>query len=105
MTNKPLNQVTAVHGTAPHFLIEKITRTRIYDSLYWKESCFALTAETLADKAVELTHIGGYHSNQNPTQFLCLVLKLLLLNPEREIIQIYIDNDEFKYGILMLSFC
>lgn len=97
MANKPLDRVTTIHGTTPHFLIEKIIRTRIYESLYWKEACFGLTAESAVDKAVCLTNIGGQYSNQKPTEFLCLVLKLLLLTPEREIIQLYIYNDEFKY--------
>jgi len=36
-----------VHGTNPQFLIEKILREKIRDSPYWKEHCFALTAETI----------------------------------------------------------
>ena len=35
----------AIHGTNPQNLIEYITRQRIYDSQYWKEECFGLTAE------------------------------------------------------------
>lgn len=31
----------------PQFLIEKVIRARIYDSIYWKEQCFALTGESL----------------------------------------------------------
>lgn len=31
-----------VHGTDPQFLIEKITRQKIYDSYYWKSDCFGL---------------------------------------------------------------
>ncbi|KAK6021017.1 PRP38 family protein, partial [Ostertagia ostertagi] len=31
--------------TNPQFLVEKIIRQRIYDSKYWKESCFALSGQ------------------------------------------------------------
>jgi hypothetical protein len=39
-------------------LIEKITRNKIYSSVYWKKDCFGLSAEALVDKAVELKYIG-----------------------------------------------
>ncbi len=32
-----------MHGTNPQYLVEKIIRTRIYESRYWKEDCFALS--------------------------------------------------------------
>ncbi|KAF0424470.1 PRP38-domain-containing protein [Gigaspora margarita] len=62
-------------------LIEKIIKARSYKSLYWKESCFGLTAETLIDRAAVLTLFGSQYGNQKPTEFLC-VLKLLQLQPE-----------------------
>lgn len=43
MDNKTVRDAIQVHGTNPQFLIEKILRTRIYESTYWKESCFGLT--------------------------------------------------------------
>jgi pre-mRNA-splicing factor 38A len=61
-----------------------------------KEHCFALTAETLIDKAVELKYIGGTYGNTRPTEFLCLALKLLQLQPGREIILEYLRAEEFK---------
>ena len=86
------------HGTAPPLLIENILRSRIYESMYWKEKCFALTAETLLDRAVELQALGGHYSNQKPTEFICLLLKLLHLTPEKEIIYLFLQPDqEFKY--------
>ena len=88
----------SVHGTNPQNLVEKITRLKVYNSQYWKEQCFGLTSELLVDKAIALKYIGGtYAGNNKPTPFLCLVLKLLQLQPEREIILEYIRNDEFKY--------
>ncbi|KAI8911293.1 Pre-mRNA-splicing factor 38, partial [Powellomyces hirtus] len=97
MANRTSNDVKNIHGTNPQFLVEKIIRTRIYDSLYWKESCFALTAETLIDKAVALPCIGGQYGNQKPTEFLCLALKMLQLQPEKDILRLYIQNEDYKY--------
>lgn len=88
----------AIHGTNPQNLVEKITRLKIYNSQYWKRECFGLTAELLVDKAVGLKYIGGtYAGNNKPTAFLCLLLKMLQLQPEKEIVLEYIHNDEFKY--------
>ena len=50
MANRTLKDAKSIHGTNPQYLVEKIIRSRIYDSQYWKESCFALTAELMVDK-------------------------------------------------------
>ncbi|KAI9319751.1 Pre-mRNA-splicing factor 38, partial [Dichotomocladium elegans] len=86
-----------IHGKNPQHLIEKIIRERIYESLYWKEHCFGLSAATLMDKAVNLTYIGGLYAGQQPTEFLCLTLKMLQLQPEKDIISEIILQDDFKY--------
>ncbi|KAL3900216.1 MAG: hypothetical protein SGCHY_001493 [Lobulomycetales sp.] len=86
-----------IHQTQPIYLIEKIIRTRIYQSLYWKESCFGLSAESILDKAVQLSSIGGQYANQKPTNFLCLLLKLLQIQPDFEIALFYVQQTEFKY--------
>lgn len=65
--------------------------------MYWKEHCFALTAESIIDKALELNCVGGTYANTRPTEFLCLTLKLLQLQPQREIVLEYLRADEFKY--------
>lgn len=41
--------------------------------------------------------IGGVYANQRPTEFLCLTLKLLQLQPEKEILIEYLTAEEFKY--------
>lgn len=88
----------SVHGTNPQYLVEKITRLKIYNCTYWKEECFGLTAKSLIDKAIRLKYCGGnYGGNIKPTKFLCLVLKMLQLQPEREIVMEYIKNENFKY--------
>lgn len=87
-----------VHGTNPQFLIEKITRMKIYNDPYTKEHCFAITAETIVDKAFELTSIGGtYGGNRRPTKFLCLLLKMLQIQPDTEIVLELINQVDYKY--------
>ena len=98
MANRTVKDATSVKGTDPQHLVEKITRSRIYESRYWKEDCFGLTAELLVDKAMELKSIGGtYGGNVKPAPFLCLVLKMLQIQPEKDIIIEFIKNEDFKY--------
>lgn len=52
MANRTVKDAKNIHGTNPQYLIEKIIRSRIYDSKFWKEQCFALTAELLVDKGL-----------------------------------------------------
>lgn len=45
-----------------------------------------------------LRYIGGvYGGNVKPTPFLCLILKMLQIQPEKDIIVEFIKNEEFKY--------
>ncbi|KAG8744761.1 hypothetical protein FRC10_009526 [Ceratobasidium sp. 414] len=108
MANTTVKGALHIHGQNPQFLVEKIIRTRIWESEYWKEQCFALTGElivvphlpssnSLIDKALELNTIGGVYGNQRPTHFICLLLKLLQIQPEKEILIEYLMADEFKY--------
>ena len=81
----------SVHGTNPQYLIEKITRLKIYNCDYWKAECFGLTSQTIIDKAVDLKYCGGvYGGNLKPT-------KMLQLQPEKDIVLAFIQNEDFKY--------
>eukprot|EP01116_Phalansterium_solitarium_P024014 TRINITY_DN865_c1_g2_i1.p1 TRINITY_DN865_c1_g2~~TRINITY_DN865_c1_g2_i1.p1 ORF type:complete len:380 (-),score=137.15 TRINITY_DN865_c1_g2_i1:155-1294(-) len=105
MANRTDPSARAVHGTNPQFLVEKIMRSRIYSHPYWKEHCFALTAETLVDKAMGLKCFGGSHGgNRQPTNFMCLVLKMLQIQPEKEIIIEFIKNEEYRYVRVLGAF-
>jgi len=55
------------------------------------------SAETLIDKTIELQSIGGVYGNQKPTEFISLLLKLLQIQPEKEILVEYLRADEFKF--------
>ena len=59
-------------------------------------------AESLIDKAIALKNIGGVYGNQKPTEFMCLLLKLLQIQPEKEILVEYLLVDEFKYVYISL---
>lgn len=56
-----------------------------------------LAAELVVDKAMELKYVGGvYGGNIKPTPFLCLTLKMLQIQPEKDIIVEFIKNEDFK---------
>jgi pre-mRNA-splicing factor 38A len=98
MANRTDPAAKSIRGTNPQNLVEKILRSKIYQNTYWKEQCFGLTAETLVDKAMELDHLGGtYGGNRKPTPFMCLVMKMLQIQPEKEIVIEFIKNDDYKY--------
>ncbi len=55
-------------------------------------------AELLVDKAMELRFVGGtYAGNIKPSPFLCLTLKMLQIQPDKDIIIEFIKNEDFKY--------
>ena len=56
-----------------------------------------MIAELLVDKAMELKYIGGvYAGNVKPAPFLCLILKMLQIQPEKDIIVEFISQPDFK---------
>ncbi|KAJ6547210.1 PRP38 family-domain-containing protein [Mycena capillaripes] len=104
MANTTVAGAQSIHGQNPQFLVETVIRNRIWESIYWKEHCFALTAESIIDKTIEVRFIGGVYGNQRPTEFLCLLLKLLQIQPEKEILVEYMRADEFKYLRALAAF-
>lgn len=105
MANRTDPTAKSIHGTNPQNLVEKIVRSKIYQNTYWKEQCFGLTAETLVDKAMELDHLGGtFGGNRKPTPFICLVMKMLQIQPEKEIVVEFIKNEDYKYVRILGAF-
>ncbi|KAL5565950.1 hypothetical protein UlMin_029114 [Ulmus minor] len=105
MANRTDPTAKSIRGTNPQNLVEKIVRSKIYQNTYWKEQCFGLTAETLVDKAMELDHVGGtFGGNRKPTPFMCLVMKMLQIQPEKEIVIEFIKNDDYKYVRVLGAF-
>ncbi|KAI4301737.1 hypothetical protein L6164_034984 [Bauhinia variegata] len=98
MANRTDPAAKSIRGTNPQNLVEKILRSKIYQNTHWKVQCFGLTAETLVDKAMELDHLGGTHGgNRKPTPFMCLVMKMLQIQPEKEIVIEFIKSEDYKY--------
>ncbi|EPS71376.1 hypothetical protein M569_03383 [Genlisea aurea] len=98
MANRTDPLAKSIRGTNPQNLVEKILRSKIYQNTFWKEQCFGLTAETLVDKAMEIDHLGGtFGGNRKPTPFMCLVMKMLQIQPDKEIVVEFIKNPEYKY--------
>ena len=94
MANRTDPLARSVHGTNPQNMVEKIVRSRIYACTYWKEHCFGLTAESIVDKAMDLDYFAGtYGGFRKPSKFLCLVLKCLQIQPDKEIIIEFIKNE------------
>lgn len=94
-----------VRGQPPHLLFEEAVRNRITESYYWKEQCFGLNAATLCDRAAELRFIGGtYNDGLRASAFLCLAFKMLQLNIERDIVEEYLHNEDFKYLRALAAF-
>ena len=101
MANKTVKEAVVVHGTNPQYLIEKMIRTRIYESRYWKEDCFGLSAADVFDKAIQLRFMGGvYGGNIKATPFLALTLKLLQIQPDKDIVIAFIGRFGEKYKYL-----
>ena len=50
------------------------------------------------DKASEIEYVGGtYGANRAPTPFICLLLKLLQINPEMDIVEALLLDTTNKY--------
>ncbi|RKP03627.1 hypothetical protein CXG81DRAFT_6825, partial [Caulochytrium protostelioides] len=80
------------------FLLDPLIRSRIYDSVYWKEHCFGLNESTLIDRVADHVRcVGGLYSASRVTPFLCLVQKLLQIAPSPAVVQLYIQHPGSKY--------
>jgi hypothetical protein len=91
--------IRSLQGSDPQNLMEYITRQKIYDSRFWKEECFGLTATDVIERAAKsLSCVGGtFGGVGRPTKILSLTLKLLKLQPSIDIVQAFIEQNDFKY--------
>jgi pre-mRNA-splicing factor 38A len=86
-------------------MIERNLRLKVYDSTYWKAQCFGLTAESLLDEAVKLRSVGGsVGPARKPSRFVSLALKLLQIQPDRDVVLEYITAEDHKYVRLLGAF-
>ena len=63
-----------------------------------------MSEETLLDRAVHLQCIGGQFGNQKPTEFISLALKMLQLQPDKEIVDLFLTNEDYKYLTALSAF-
>ena len=86
---------------------EQIVLHRIQQSRYYKEKCFGINAASLVDRSVQIQYIGGtFGGNQTASEFLCLLYRLTIIKPTKDIVIAYIKNDSFKYlTALALFYC
>lgn len=69
----------------------------MYINYYMVYMLIFVSAELLVDKAMGLKYVGGvYGGNIKPAPFLCLLLKMLQIQPEKDIIVEFIRNEDFK---------
>lgn len=93
MANETDPLINRLSGSDPQNLFEYILRQKIYDSRFWKETCFGMDVADVLEQATKLTFVGPL-----PGQILALLLKLLQLHPEHDIIQKgFIEQEKFKY--------
>jgi len=98
MANRTQKGFLTQHGKDPQYLITRIVKQKIWDSRFWKEVCFALTAETAVDVAAKLQYIGfTYGGTRKPTPFMCVMQKLLQIQPDPTVVKLYLDQKEYKY--------
>jgi pre-mRNA-splicing factor 38A len=84
--------------------IEDVTRKKIFESQYWITKLFYANATTIVDLAVELEYFGGvFGAMGQPCDFLCLLLKLLVIKPETDMIQMFLES-EHRY-LRLLAAC
>jgi len=105
MSNKTDSSALQVHGTNPQHLISTSLRYKIYNVNYWLEECGELDPLTIIDKAMELKFIGiEIGSLKKPTEFVCLLLKLLQIQPSLRVILLYLQQEQNKYLRVLAAF-
>eukprot|EP00392_Amoebophrya_sp_AT5.2_P016197 g16447.t1 len=100
MANKTVTDAVSVHAVQnPQFLLSNIVRPKILEDAFWKEFCFGINAADVCDVCVDhIRSVGAtYGGRRRPSKFLCLLLKLLQIQPDLEIIKAYIAQKEFRY--------
>lgn len=94
--------------TRKAYLVEPIIRHRIQDSLFYKQYLYLTNEATILSIITnQVKYIGSTNANGKPTPFICCFLRLLELEPSRDIIEMclhQLGTNEFKYltALIML---
>ncbi|KAM5574610.1 hypothetical protein ABKV19_013848 [Rosa sericea] len=92
-------------GATPLHMVDWKVRQKVFQSTYWKDQCFMVRGDELVDRAVGLDHIGGlFGIDRNPTPFLCLLLKMLQIQPEKHFVIDFIQTSECRYVRVLGAF-
>lgn len=80
------------------YLIEPIIRHRIQDSVFYKQYLYLTNEATILNVVTNnITYISGTDSIGRPSPFICCLLRLLELDPSQKILDVYLNQSEFKY--------
>ena len=76
----------------------------LFSFRYWITKLFYANASTIVDLALELEYFGGVSGGlAQPSDFLCLLLKLLVIKPEPEVVRMFLETDH-RYLMLLGAF-
>ncbi|KAI5970469.1 hypothetical protein CANMA_000520 [Candida margitis] len=83
------------------YLIEPIIRHRIQDSIFYKQHLYLTNESTILPIITQhVHHVSGVDSVGRPSPFLQCLLRMLELEPSKEVINVFLDQlsyNEFKY--------
>lgn len=101
-----LHSASMAYRADPENLMETSLRLKIYHIHYWKSMCYNLSPFILFEKAMILNHIGCTFGDRNePTHFICLLLKMLMVLPDMAIPIHFIRNEAHIYARALGAFC
>lgn len=94
-----------MYGKNPQSLVDQIVRNKVYSNIYWKEKLAGVNGRAILlnlaldiiDRAEDVKYIAGtYGGMRKPSKFLCLLIKLLQINPEKDIVLAFIQSNQNK---------
>ena len=97
------NYKKTIRNLAPQHLIDAPTRQKIYNSVFYQQYCFGVNLVTFVDRAQLLKGVGGiYGTYKQPSNFICLFLKLLELEPSNNVIEHFLSTRVWQMKHLRL---
>jgi len=98
MTQKAINVPPKKFLFHSQTFLDKTICKKITSSAFWTEELFGINLERFIDKAIELKYVGGcLNVHDRPSKFLCLLLKMIQMQPEESLVISIIKNANYKY--------
>ncbi|CAH2350889.1 pre-mRNA-splicing factor 38 [[Candida] railenensis] len=87
-------------------IVERIVRDRILDSLFYKQYLYLTNESTILPIIIQnVKYLAGTDAMGRPSPFICCLLRLLELKPSREIVELCLNQSQFKYlTAIMLTY-